>query len=643
VTTDVEERLRRLESLVDEQRERLDDQQDTIERQRERIAELESENGRDSGDTRADPVGESPTSVGGGTALKGAGLLGLLGVGVGRAAANPQGQVGTAESPVETVYTETLAGGLTDRSAVETLAGEGLSISGGALVTDGDSAPVSVSGSVGDSTTGVSELVFDRNLSVDSGGDGSVTVSATDTNTDTDTHTDVSEDGSTVVSDTDDIDFGDNLDVTESGGGATVDADVRGATSWTESGGLLRAPGYGGIDVDEVRTDALTDRDDGTDPVTLGTDVDLDGNALADGTATLWDPANEQVPVDRLEHDSLEVAAGTGLQNGGSVALGGSTTLDVSVADLAGNALEDDGTDSLAVGSAGIGTDELAANAVTSDEIAGSGTVQSRHIAENAVTRADLFGVSVSRFKMDSGVVTTDKLADGAVGADKIWAPPNGSGVTAPDLAASFEFQTLFDGPLTQFGTIRAEKLVPPDDTDLKMGGSGGTVTCRGRPLRPPDAVEGALLPSGDHSLGGEDDRWETLYVTSKKNLSDARLKENVTELSDGRERLAGIRPVAYERADREDADTRLGFVAQELADAVPEAVSRPEDDGHYFVEYDMVVPVAVAAIQRQEAEIERLEDERDRLEDERESLRAATERLRERIVAAEARLGADG
>lgn len=73
-----------------------------------------------------------------------------------------------------------------------------------------------------------------------------------------------------------------------------------------------------------------------------------------------------------LTNDSVTVSAGDGLRNGGTVTLGETTTLNIEAADIAGNALEDNGNDDLAVASNGIDTDELASGAVTDTEVASS-------------------------------------------------------------------------------------------------------------------------------------------------------------------------------------------------------------------------------------------------------------------------------
>jgi uncharacterized coiled-coil protein SlyX len=138
------------------------------------------------------------------------------------------------------------------------------------------------------------------------------------------------------------------------------------------------------------------------------------------------------------------------------------------------------------------------------------------------------------------------------------------------------------------------------------------------------------LVPDDGETLGSDGDRWGNIYLQDGPNTaSDARLKQNITDLSDGLERLSEIHPVSYEWNDEDSPDTRLGFIAQELEEAVPEAVNHPDDEGGYLgVTYEMVLPVAVAAIQKQQDRIEELEAENDR--------------LRERVAAIEERLGVD-
>jgi len=118
----IEDRLDTLESVVDEQQAQIEThketiaaQQETIDAQRERLAAVENDGGV-----------SMPISRRG--AIAAGGALGLLGLGAGTASAQGSGQIGTSDTPVETLYTQKLSGGLTNGSEIQDLVGFGLEI-----------------------------------------------------------------------------------------------------------------------------------------------------------------------------------------------------------------------------------------------------------------------------------------------------------------------------------------------------------------------------------------------------------------------------------------------------------------------------------------------------------------------------------
>jgi uncharacterized coiled-coil protein SlyX len=665
--TDVHDRLDRLESLVADQQEtiarqgdRIADQRETIETQRERIAALETGDRSEDSEESTAYAGDDPSESDGSllpvrrrTLLKSAGLAGLLGYGTGQVAADPQGTVGSGEDPVRTVHTEALSGGLTGDSTVDTLAGEGLSISGGALrASNTGGRSLTVSSPVGDRLSGVSELVFSRNLLIEDDGDGTVTVEATDSNTDTDTHTDVSgggttvedvddvtfaenldlsddgdgtatvdgtdthtdvaDDGSTVASDVDEIDFGSSLAVSVGGGTPTVDATPEELSKWEDKSGdtdnLLETSGSEtGIDVTDVRVQTVRDASGNahltlTDggPLTVGQPLDLDGSDLEDAGTTIWESSDGYVPQSQLQNDSVTVA-------GNSVSLGDST--DVDYADLG------DTEDSF--------------------------PIPNGDLANSSVTVSSGNGLTGGG-PTSLGGSTTLKVASDSIGTNELDAAAvAGSSLTG-------DSGTLDLGLTIQTGTVdfRGDSGLQ----GMKIRGEGGSTNIL--EIERPDYWDdpGYLRPATDGQiiLGNSNKRWGNIYTKGDVNTgSDARLKQNVTDLSDSLDRLRDIRPVSYEWKDTEDPDTRLGFVAQELDDAVPEAVDHPDDeDGYLGVTYSMVLPVAVGAIQAQQEQIDslgadcdakdaRIADQQERIE----TLEAENEQLRERNEALEARL----
>ena len=90
---------------------------------------------------------------------------------------------------------------------------------------------------------------------------------------------------------------------------------------------------------------------------------------------------------------------------------------------------------------------------------------------------------------------------------------------------------------------------------------------------------------------------------------SDARLKENVSTITDGIDVLNQMRAVEFDWIGEEDAPRTRGFIAQEMLDVAPEAVAEHEDpDLMMGMDYGRVTPVIVAALQEAIAKIEALE-----------------------------------
>lgn len=171
---------------------------------------------------------------------------------------------------------------------------------------------------------------------------------------------------------------------------------------------------------------------------------------------------------------------------------------------------------------------------------------------------------------------------------------------------------------------------------NIKLGaGDTDTVTITDSAVKP--ATDGAA------SLGTSGNRWSKVYAQNGTiATSDARLKENVTDIESAQDDVADLRPVAFDWKDGEgDDDTHLGFLAQEVADVVPEAVAEPDDEGdHYGLNYDELVPVLTRAVQEQgetiadqRAELDAERDRADELEAEVETLRDELATMKQALV----------
>tara|TARA_Y100000033_G_C2749731_1_gene113204 strand:- start:1404 stop:1751 length:348 start_codon:yes stop_codon:yes gene_type:complete len=94
---------------------------------------------------------------------------------------------------------------------------------------------------------------------------------------------------------------------------------------------------------------------------------------------------------------------------------------------------------------------------------------------------------------------------------------------------------------------------------------------------------------------------------------SDYRLKENVTELTDGITRIKELQPKRFNFIDDPDR-TVDGFLAHEVT-AVPEAISGEKDEvddegnpRYQGIDQSKLVPLLTAALQEAIAKIETLE-----------------------------------
>jgi len=96
---------------------------------------------------------------------------------------------------------------------------------------------------------------------------------------------------------------------------------------------------------------------------------------------------------------------------------------------------------------------------------------------------------------------------------------------------------------------------------------------------------------------------------------SDIRYKKNIKKIDNALDKVLKLNGKSYLYRTDEfqssnfDKDTTLGFIAQEIAEIIPEAV-RIDSNGYYSMNYDQVIPVLVEAIKEQESKIEQLQSD---------------------------------
>ncbi|HPS12350.1 MAG TPA: tail fiber domain-containing protein, partial [Prolixibacteraceae bacterium] len=111
-------------------------------------------------------------------------------------------------------------------------------------------------------------------------------------------------------------------------------------------------------------------------------------------------------------------------------------------------------------------------------------------------------------------------------------------------------------------------------------------------------------------------------YATATLLTSDKRLKENFRTIDQPLVKILKLNGKKYDYIS-ESSDTigtawekekkaqlkkdKLGFVAQEVLDILPEAVFYDKEADRYYIEYNAIIPVIVEAMKEQQATIENL------------------------------------
>jgi len=88
---------------------------------------------------------------------------------------------------------------------------------------------------------------------------------------------------------------------------------------------------------------------------------------------------------------------------------------------------------------------------------------------------------------------------------------------------------------------------------------------------------------------------------------SDARIKTNISTVENALDKVLQLRGVTYQRTDTEDKSTKVGLIAQEVKEVLPEVVTE-QTDGLLSVSYGNMVGVLIEAMKEQQAIIETLE-----------------------------------
>jgi hypothetical protein len=97
---------------------------------------------------------------------------------------------------------------------------------------------------------------------------------------------------------------------------------------------------------------------------------------------------------------------------------------------------------------------------------------------------------------------------------------------------------------------------------------------------------------------------------TTYSTTSDRRLKDNIQPITDATIKLMSMKPVTHTWISSPDEPKVHGFIAQEMQEIVPEAVSGDADSEEMMsMDYGRITPVLVAALQEAHKKISDLEE----------------------------------
>jgi hypothetical protein len=151
----------------------------------------------------------------------------------------------------------------------------------------------------------------------------------------------------------------------------------------------------------------------------------------------------------------------------------------------------------------------------------------------------------------------------------------------------------------------------------------GGTIFFQTSGINRLRVNSNGVLPGADNttSLGNSTSRWTELWsVNGTIQTSDARTKSDIEDSKYGLKEVMQLKPVTFKWKDSPDYGLKVGFLAQDVEQVIPEVVRTKQatldtDGKRSFsnidvmgINYAELVPVLVGAIQEQQAVIEEKE-----------------------------------
>jgi hypothetical protein len=261
--------------------------------------------------------------------------------------------------------------------------------------------------------------------------------------------------------------------------------------------------------------------------------------------------------------------------------------------------------------------DKLASNAVSTIKIL-DGNVSADKLGSNSVTTIKIADGNVTEGKLASSSVTVNKIADATITNAKISASAaialSKLATTGTMTATTGYFEGGYLGGLDYTNALSVGAGYTTNGSGvLRIGKFTGNVT--GITINQQAGTAPYYMISFynvENNVGSISQNGST---TSYNTTSDYRLKENVQGLEDALTKIEALRPKSYNFITTPEI-TQQGFLAHELAEVVPYAVTGEKDavDEHgnmqpQQVDYSKLTSLLVGAVQELSARVQQLEN----------------------------------
>ena len=373
------------------------------------------------------------------------------------------------------------------------------------------------------------------------------------------------------------------------------------------------------------------------------------GSAQVDHNTTTNYVANQHI-----DHTTVSVSAGSGLSGGGTIAATRTLTLDTGSVHFLDGVKKELNTEGVVSSSAQIDhnattnyvanrhIDHTAVTITAGSGLSGGGDISATRtlsIATSGVTDAMLAG-SISNAKLTnstiSGIALGSNLATLTIGTGLSGTSYNGSGaVTIANTITNNNQLTNGAGYQTTSGTVAKVEATVAGSSTLELMRGNMADNDHFRIL-----VGGTAGNAGYVEIATADDSTEPIHVRQYSGVfatltrtatlldssgnttfpgsvtaggdvtafSDASVKENIKTIENALDKVLALRGVTYNRIDTEDKSEKIGVIAQETREVVPQVVFENEE-GKLSVAYGNLGGLFIEAFKQQQLQIEELKE----------------------------------